>query len=200
MKKTVVLVLFILFAAFMYRASVFRISKNFSVVDEGRFYRSAQLNEDEMTELVEKYQIKTVISLRGSPGKTFFYEPQSQTLDKLGVQFHYMGLSDNHYPHQDEINTLLKIFKEGPYPILVHCRVGADRTGMVSGLYKKLIMNQPLEKALEELSIGYYHIRALHPPMNLFVRRARDINWVNNEYDVCDPEFAKYRRPEYVCP
>ena len=196
----VALVLFILFAAFVYRTSVFRISKNFAVVDEGRFYRSAQLNEIEMAELVEKYQIKTVISLRGATGKTFFYEPQTQTLDKLGVNFHYMGMSDLHYPHQDEIRKILKIFKEGPYPILVHCRVGADRTGMVTGLYKKLIMNEPVEKALEELSIKYWHVRALHPPMNLFVRRARDINWAMNQYDVCDPEFAKYRRPEYVCP
>jgi protein tyrosine/serine phosphatase len=200
LKKRLALVLFILFAAFVYRSSVFRITKNFSVVDEGRLFRSAQLNESEMAELVEKYQIKTVISLRGSPDETFFYKAEAQTLDKLNVKFEYLGMSDNHYPHQDEVNRLLKIFKKGAYPMLIHCRVGADRTGMVAGLYKKLIMNQPVEKALEELSLSNYHIKSLHPAMNLFVRRARDINWVTKEYNVCDAEFAQYRRPEYDCP
>lgn len=200
MKKFVALILFILFAAFIYRTSVFRISKNFAVVDEGKVYRSAQLNEEELIEIVKKYQIKTVLSLRGSPGPTMFYQAESETLKKLGVNFQFIGMSDEFYPHQDEIKTLVHLFRSDAYPILVHCRVGADRTGLAAALYKKLIKNESIEQASEQLSFRFWHVRALHPAMNDFFKNVKDINWAMNEYNVCAPEYVAYRRPEYDCP
>lgn len=193
-------ILFILFAAFVYRSSVFRISQNFGVVEDGKLYRSAQLNETEMAEIVQKYQIKTVISLRGSPGRTMFYEPESETLAKLGVRYEFIGMSDDHFPHQDEVKKLIEIFQNAPGPILIHCRVGADRTGMVAALYEKVIQNKTVDEALEQVSFKYWHVRAFHPAMSDFIRHTKDLNWVKNEYNVCAAEYSAYRKPDYACP
>lgn len=199
MKKAVALVLFILFAAFVYRSSVFRISKNFGVVDDGRLYRSAQLNEKELVEIVKKYHIKTVVSLRGSTGRTFFYEPEAETLAKLGVRFESIGMSDDWYPHQDEVKKLAQIYLHADGPILIHCRVGADRTGMAAALYDRIIKKESIEESMGELSFRYWHVRAFHPAMSDFIRHTKDLDWVMNDYDVCAPEYAKYRKPDYVC-
>ncbi len=200
MKKSVALVLFILFAAFIYRSSVFRISKNFGVVDEGKLYRSAQLNETELAEIVQKYQIKTVISLRGSPGRTYFYEPEAETLAKLGVKYEFIGMSDEYYPHQDEVKKLVELYRGADGPILIHCRVGADRTGLAAALYERVIKNESIDEAMNELSFRYWHVRAFHPAMSGFIQSTKDLNWVMNDYNVCAPEYSAYRKPDYECP
>ena len=201
MKKTALFViLFSILTVFVYRASVFRISKNFAVVEEGQLYRSAQLNEDELTEIVNKYHIKTVISLRGSPERTYFYEPESETLAKLGVRFEYIGMSDSFYPHQDEVKKIINIYQNSAGPVLIHCRVGADRTGLAAALYERFIKNKSIDESLDQLSFRHWHVTALHPAMTNFIRTAKDLNWVMNDYNVCAPEYAAYRRPEYGCP
>lgn len=184
----------------MYRSSVFRISQNFNVVDEGKLYRSAQLNEAELEELIQKYHIKTVISLRGKPGETFWYQGTQEELSKYGVKFHYLGISDDFYPDQDQVRKIFDVFKSENYPILVHCRVGADRTGMISALYKKLILKSSEEEAREQLSFKYWHVQAFHPAMNLFVGKVKSLDWLMNDYNICLPEFADYRGPKNACP
>lgn len=200
LKKAVFIVLFLVFAYFMYRSSVFRITENFDTVVEGKLYRSAQLNEDELEGFIKKYHIKTVISLRGKPGETFWYQGKQEDLSKYGVDFHYLGLSDDFYPDQDQIRKIFEIFKQQNEPILIHCRVGADRTGMISALYKKLMMKSSLEESLKQLSFKYWHVQAFHPAMHLFVEKAKDLNWLMSEYNICLPEFSDYRGSKHVCP
>ncbi|MBC7456709.1 MAG: tyrosine-protein phosphatase [Bdellovibrionaceae bacterium] len=193
------LILFCLFAAYIYRTSVFRISENFGTVEPGRVYRSAQLTEDELKEVVAKYQIKTIISLRGSPHQTLFYTAEEPTIFKLGVNYEYVGLSDSHFPNKEDIRRVMDIFQTKQYPILIHCRVGADRTGMVSALYERLFMKKSLEESMDQLSFRFWHVRAFHPAMSAFVEEAKDLNWLMTEYDECDPKYIKYRKPSYAC-
>src|SRR5690242_684397 len=55
------------FVLWAWQSSIVRLSKNFYEVDPGKFYRSAQLSPTELKDVVDKYGIKTVISLRGAP-------------------------------------------------------------------------------------------------------------------------------------
>ena len=55
-----------------------------------------------------------------------------------------------------EIVESLRILKEMPKPIVVHCKHGSDRTGVVIGMYRIIFENWSKEEALDELQNGGY--------------------------------------------
>ncbi|OFZ29045.1 MAG: hypothetical protein A2622_13210 [Bdellovibrionales bacterium RIFCSPHIGHO2_01_FULL_40_29] len=193
------LVLFLVFSAAIYRASVFRISQNFAVVDEGKLYRSAQLTTEELADTIKKYGIKTVISLRGYPLQTRFYEQQDVALTRMKTDFVAIDMSDLYYPDEENLRRIFQVFEKGPFPILIHCRVGADRTGMVAALYQRAYMNKSLEEALEQLTFKYWHVPLFKPAMTGFVRKFKDAHWAMNDYRICAPEFSLYREESRDC-
>ncbi len=193
------LVLFAAFAAFIYRASVFRISKNFAVVEDGKLYRSAQLTTSELEQTIEKYKIKTVISLRGSPAATTFYENEADTLQRLHVQFVPVALRDETYPVENDLKEIFHQFDHGEYPMLIHCRVGADRTGLIAALYQRSYMNKSIAEAEQQLSFRNWHVSFLKPAMNHFLHKFQGVDWVMTDYHVCSPEFDDYRETDHVC-
>lgn len=181
--------------------SVYRITKNFYTVDDGKLYRSAQLSDHELYEIIQKYQIKTVLSLRGYPPKKILWHNTDETenLPKLGIHFVPIDLEDSYYPSKEDTQRIVHILEEGPYPILVHCRVGTDRTGMVSAMYEKFILNKPTEEALEQLRFKYWHASYFRPAMSQFLRKVPDLAYLKNTYNECLPEFSDLRNPDYVC-
>ena len=193
------LVLFIAFSVFIYRTSVFRISKNFSVVEANKLYRSAQLTTEELEQVIKEHGIKTVISLRGSPGKTRFYEAEDITLARLKIKFVPIDMSDKFYPLQSHLQQLFSAFEKDAYPMLIHCRVGADRTGLAAALYVRAYQNKSLEESLQQLTFANWHVPLLRPAMTDFVRKFKGVNWAINEYRECAPEFVTYREPGYDC-
>lgn len=60
---------------------------------------------------------------------------------------------------RDELNKIIEFLKDAPKPILIHCRAGADRTGLVSAIYRTLFMGQDLQSAEKSmLSIRWGHL------------------------------------------
>ena len=199
LRPVIGLVLFVAFAAFIYRTSVFRISKNFTVVEDGKLYRSAQLTTQELEEAVQKYHIKTVISLRGSPGETSYYEREADTLTRLQVKFVPVPLSDDFYPNENDLRIILTEFESGQYPILIHCRVGADRTGMIAALYERAYSNKSVDESLNQLTFKNWHVPLFKPAMSSFVKKFKNVKWALNDYHVCNKEFDDHRETDYVC-
>lgn len=172
-------------------ASIVRLSENFYEVDAGKFYRSAQLTPDELKRRIEQFGIKTVISLRGSPDGSYWYKPETALLKKMGVEFKSYGLSTDHFPSSADLSSLLRDFETAQKPILVHCRSGADRTGMISALYALDQMKQKKTEALHQLSFQYWHVRDFHPAMSRFIEEYQGRDWALT-YDPCKfPQFVK---------
>ncbi len=193
------LVLFVGFSLIIYRTSVFRISQNFAVVEDGRLFRSAQLKTNELEEIIKMHGIKTVISLRGWPGKTAYYDAEAETLARLNTQFLALDLDDKFYPPEKELKKLFTAFENGDYPMLIHCRVGADRTGMVAALYQQVYMKKTVTESLQQLTFKYWHVPLFKPAMSAFVKKFKGINWALNDYHTCDPEFSSYREVPNDC-
>lgn len=55
-------------------------------------------------------------------------------------------------------DEIVAILKNAPKPILIHCKAGADRTGLVSLLYSTRIAGLPEESSEWQLSWLYGHI------------------------------------------
>lgn len=181
--------LFLAFAAFAYRYSTFRITKNFDEVDPGRFYRSAQLTPAELQEAIDKYGIKTVVSLRGAPEHAPWYHPQVEVLQKNGVNFQALWWTAEHFPPKDELVRFEEILENGPYPILVHCRAGSDRTGEATAIYAVNRMGATKDEAIARyLNFDYWHVERFKPAMKEFVRRYGGPQWAREGYEPCSEE------------
>jgi protein tyrosine/serine phosphatase len=55
------------------------------------------------------------------------------------------------------------LLQQAPKPILIHCLGGADRSGLVSALYRFAIEGQKPDAADKELSIWYGHVPLIRP-------------------------------------
>ena len=55
-------------------------------------------------------------------------------------------------------DQLLDIMKNAPKPILIHCKAGADRSGIVSAIYGRAVAGWSEESAERQLSVYFGHI------------------------------------------
>ena len=131
---------------------------NFHPITPGEAYRSAQLDQDELEYYIRKFEIRSVINLRGKNDGESWYREETATCRKLDVRHYDLGLSADKAPSSRKIEKLLRIFRIAPRPVLVHCKAGADRSGLAAALWKVVIDGAPKSVAREHLSIRYGHM------------------------------------------
>lgn len=135
-----------------------QLSGNFHEVKAGELYRSAQPDAAELSDYVQRYGIKTIINLRGArPGKGW-YDAEVATSRKLGVEHIDFGMSDRKMLPVDRSMELIALMRDAPKPILIHCKAGADRTGLASVIYLQQLGGVGEEQAEWQLSPIYGHI------------------------------------------
>jgi len=129
---------------------------NFHKINED-VYRSAQLTPWKLKKLIKKYNIKTIINLRGNH-KNYMYKKEKEICKKMGVIYIPFQISSRHLPKDYEIEALIDIFKNAKKPLLFHCKAGADRTGMVSTLYHIINGVNKKEAIKRELKLRYGYL------------------------------------------
>ena len=130
---------------------------NFRVIVEGKAYRSAQPDAEELTSWVKKYGLKTVINLRGENSRQYYLD-EKRVLDQAGVQLISMRFSAGRRPTIEEVKQLIDALETAERPILIHCMAGVDRSGLASVLAAMLIGEQKYRDAMEQLSLKYFRI------------------------------------------
>jgi protein tyrosine/serine phosphatase len=106
----------------------------------------------------KKLGVRTVVNLRGNEDK-----PTARTeraaCERLGLEYVDYCLRSRDAPSRDELHGLRDLFQRIDYPILLHCKSGADRAGLASALYLHIVEDVPIEKAARQLSLRYGHVR-----------------------------------------
>jgi protein tyrosine/serine phosphatase len=74
-----------------------------------------------------------------------------------GLKFQAMPMGTQSSPSYEEVDAALAFIKDpANQPVLVHCKLGHDRTGAVVGAYRVSVQGWPVDKAASEaLSLGY---------------------------------------------
>ena len=130
---------------------------NFHTVEDGAFYRSAQLTKGELQQAVRDHGIKAILNLRGAHPGEAWYDDEVAVSNTLGVKHYDYGLSAYRRVTEKQIDDLLAIVRDAPKPLLVHCKSGADRTGLVSALYRFAVEGKSREEADTQLTLLYGH-------------------------------------------
>ena len=130
---------------------------NFHTVEEATFYRSAQLSNDQLQSAVRQHKIRSVLNLRGAHPGQAWYDEELAVSRALGVAHYDYALSAHRFVTKQQIGEVLGIVRNAPKPLLVHCKSGADRTGLVSALYRFAGEGVSADQADRELSLVYGH-------------------------------------------
>ena len=139
--------------------AVFRLAwRNWGVVAPGRLYRSNHPLPWQLRQAARRLGVKTVINLRGERAgcgsdRLGRVAARDAGLVQLDAPFESRGA-----PHKDRILRLVHLLEKAEEPILIHCKSGADRTGLVAGIWL-LLQGRPVEEARAQLSLRHGHIR-----------------------------------------
>ena len=109
-------------------------------------YRSG-LPDSRALPLLEKLKIGTVINFLPESDATWL-----KTADIKQVQLTYRT---NHVDDSDVLAALRAIQQaESNGPVLMHCKHGSDRTGLMAAMYRVVIQGWSKEDALNEMTLG----------------------------------------------
>jgi protein tyrosine/serine phosphatase len=151
----------LLFACVVFGCGYFaaiQLTGNFSAVTPGELYRSAQLTPADIDAHVQKYGIRTIINLRGENKGQPWYEAEVKESDRLKVGHLDYGMSARHALSQAQATALIAMMEKAEKPVLIHCKDGADRTGLASALYLAVVKKEDPKVAEAQLSLRYGHI------------------------------------------
>jgi protein tyrosine/serine phosphatase len=144
-------------AAVAFYCGVVVITGNFHSVEKGRVYRSAQLNREELEKVIAENGIRSILNLRGPNPSSSWYDEELEAANKHNVLHYDFALSSRKRVSPEAMRSLIAWMRAAPKPLLIHCKAGADRTGLVSALYRYAIKGDRAEEAVEELSLRYGH-------------------------------------------
>jgi protein tyrosine/serine phosphatase len=105
--------------------------KNFYQVD-AQVYRGAQPTEDGVKYLA-KIGVKTVVDLREADQRS---ENEESWVTAAGMKYINVPMSGHTPPTDAQISRLLGILESDNGAVFVHCKRGADRTGVVIASYR----------------------------------------------------------------
>lgn len=108
----------------------------------------------------KKMGVKTILNLRGKRDDCGSYILEREACEKLGLKLVDFPIRSRSPLDRETLHAAVKIFDQIEYPILLHCKSGADRAGFMSTLYQFVKGGVPLAQAMKkELSLVYGHMR-----------------------------------------
>jgi protein tyrosine/serine phosphatase len=171
--------------------AVFRtVWDNWWAVEPGVLYRSNHPTPARLRAAQRRYGLRTLINLRGHRqcGSDALSRSEAARLGLIHID---APLESRGAPHRDRILRLAGIFDSMTIPAVMHCKSGADRTGLAAGLFI-LLRGGTAAQALAQLSWRYGHFNRsrtgiLDAFFLLYQSRAEGrlpfLDWVRDEYD-----------------
>src|SRR5262245_45227280 len=144
---------------------------------EDNFLRSAQPSAAGFRNLATAQGVRAVVSLRAFNAD----EPLARGLDLRLARFPIHTWDINRARVVGALRAVRGASREAP--VLLHCQHGADRTGLVTALYRVLYQGWSKEDALDEMLHGNFGYHAVWGNIPRLIRRM-DVGQLRREVDV----------------
>ena len=110
--------------------------RHHGAVEDGVLYRSGQPRPEELRELIRRDKLKTVVALRGSrdPADPDAWEQAERLVcEEHNVDFITLPCNHKNPPTAEQIQRFLDLMRdEQRHPVLIHCRIGRQRTAWLA--------------------------------------------------------------------
>lgn len=136
--------------------------------------------------------IRTVINLRGARN-CGSYRLEVAACRHYGVALVDFPARSREAPPAHFFHDAKALFASIEYPMLMHCKSGADRVGLMSVLYLVLAEGRPVEEARRQLSLRFGHFAAadtgiLDAVFDAYLEQTRAapitfLEWIDTRYD-----------------
>ncbi len=128
-------------------------------------YRGAQPKPEGYAEL-KKLGIEIVVNFRKRSDGT---EAERRIVESLGLRYVSIPWSAWGQPENKQVAEFLELLRANPEKkIFVHCRAGADRTGVIVAAYRIAVQNWRPSQALAEMKA--YHLHSFwHPQLKRYI-------------------------------
>jgi len=128
-------------------------------------YRSQRLERGDIA-LLQALGVRTVINLRA-------FHSDDAILTDTGIQSIDVPMHSWNIRDEQVVAALVAIERALPRgAVLIHCQHGADRTGLISAMYRILFQHWDREEALRELVEGGYGYHAIWKNIPRYIRNA----------------------------
>ena len=145
------------------------------------FYRSAQPTAEGFRALVQQKGIRTVINLRA------FHSDELLTKG-LGLRLFNFRMHTWHIEQEDVVGALRALrLSMNMGPTLVHCEHGADRTGLITALYRILYQGWSKDAAIIEMENGSFGFHDVWINIPLYIRTI-DIDQLKRDVATTTPQ------------
>jgi protein tyrosine/serine phosphatase len=131
------------------------IPKRFGVVEQGAIYRSGRMSSVLVKRVLQKHNIKLIIALEPFNPANRDQQAEVDASKELGIEILRFPLRGN---GTGEVKNYIKAIaainqaKKENKPVLVHCAVGAQRTGGVIASYRALFDKWTPEQVYTEMA------------------------------------------------
>jgi protein tyrosine/serine phosphatase len=128
--------------------------RKFAAVVPGVLYRSGQGSAMQFRNAIDREQIKTIVCLRQIEPQSAqeWLDAERAVADERHVTFVHWPTPSGEPVSEESILQFLKMTQDSSRtPLLVHCGLGRHRTGFLAAVYRRVIDDWPLEKALKEM-------------------------------------------------
>ncbi|MCS7015599.1 MAG: tyrosine-protein phosphatase [Gemmatales bacterium] len=158
------LLLFLIVGSTAYYRVSYAEAKRLRIVEPGKLYRSGQLSQRGLERTLRRFGIRTVINLQEeAPNPELGAESEVALCRRLAVRYVFLpcdSLSREQYQAGDwpESARLFLALATDPasQPVLIHCRAGLHRTGVLCAIYRVCAQGWSTEAAWAELCAHGY--------------------------------------------
>jgi hypothetical protein len=134
--------------------------RHFAAHEPGMVYRSAWIAPDALSQLIETYQIRTVVNLC-SPNEMTpeAWDAERKAVTGSGAMLHAVPLPNNVQFDPEAWAPHLRIMADpNNYPMLVHCQQGVTRTAMFLTAYDVIYRHKTSDESLtQQPKFGHLH-------------------------------------------
>jgi hypothetical protein len=134
------------------------LGSNIHVTVPGKLYRGAEPSAVGLETLADRYHIRTVVNLRGACDPSDWFAEEIKATHRLQMSQEDICMASGRLPSDQELRKLVDVLDHAEYPLFLHCRRGADRTGLAAAVYMLLETDATFAEARGQLGLRYGHV------------------------------------------
>lgn len=146
-------------------------AENWGVVEPGLVYRSKKLTPSNLETRLQKFGIRSILCFDKCS------DLEKRQARKAGVEYFDQTVKITELELSDAVR-MVETLERAPKPVLIHCKAGADRTGMAATLYYYAFRGMPMHQAIQTgLRLRYGHLGEWNTPRIYEVLRQYENNF-----------------------